>query len=64
MTPEIKEEAGGPKKPLHKLSPAPKKQAKYTTKMQDHNMTKEVLASFLTNEEDEIELPYLAMLNT
>ena len=32
--------------------------------MQDHDMTKEVLASFLTNEEDEIELPYLAMLNT
>ena len=32
--------------------------------MQDHDMTKEVLTSFLTNEEDEIELPYLAMLNT
>ena len=56
VTPEIKEEAGGPKKPLHELPPAPKKQAKYTRKMQDHDMTKEVLASFLTNEEDEIEI--------
>ena len=61
--PEIKEDAGGPKKPLHKLPPAPKKnknkikkQAKYTRKMQDHNMTKEVLASFLLIEEDEMEI--------
>ena len=56
VTPEIKEEAGGPKKPLHELPPIPEKQAKYRRKMQDHDMTKEVLASFLTNEEDEIEI--------
>ena len=58
VTPEIKDEAGGPKKPLHELPPAPKKQAKYTRKMQDHDMTKEVLASFLTTEEDEIEITF------
>ena len=56
VTPEVKEEAGGPKKPLHELPPAVKKPAKYTRKMADHDMTKEVLASFLTNEEDEIEI--------
>ena len=56
VTLEIKEEAGGPKKLLHELPPAPKKHAKYTRKMADHDMTKEVLAPFLTNEEDEIEI--------
>ena len=58
VTPEIKDEAGGPKKPLHKLPPAPNKQAKYTRKMQDHDMTKEVLASLLATEEDEIEITF------
>ena len=56
VTPEIKDESGGLKKPLHKLAPAPKRQAKYTRKMEDHDMIKEVLASFLTSEEDEIEI--------
>ena len=56
VTLEIKDEPGGLKKPLHELPPAPKIQAKYTRKMQDHDMTKEVLTSFLTSEEDEIEI--------
>ena len=57
VTPEVKEEAGGPKKHMHELPPAPKqKHAKYTRKMADHDMTKKVLASFLTNDEDEIEI--------
>ena len=56
VTPEVKEEAGGSKKPLHELPQAPRQQAKYTRKMQDHDMTKEGLASFLANEEDEIEI--------
>ena len=48
-----KEEAGGPKKTLAQRQNT---QAKYTRKMQDHDMTKEVISSFLTNEEDEIEI--------
>ena len=56
MPPEINDEAGGSKKPLQELPQAPKQQAKYTRKMQDHDMKKEVLASFLASDEDEIEI--------
>ena len=56
VTPEIKEEGGGVKKISHELPPARKKQTKYAHKMQDNEMTKEVIASLLTSEDDEVEI--------
>ena len=53
VNPEINNDV---KPKIHKLHPSAKKSTKYTRKHEGNVMTKEAIASLLTQEDDEIDL--------